>query len=64
MNARLVKRKNLNRYDKFKMSFYKKVQIGYIKISNKDKKKYLLIDSNLNIKRNKTIIINKIKKII
>ena len=64
MNERLVRRKNLNRYDKFKMSFYKKVQSGYIKISKNDKKKYLLIDSNSSIKENKKIIINKIKKII
>ena len=28
MKLRLVKRKNLNRYDKFKMAFYKRVQNG------------------------------------
>ncbi len=64
MKHRLVKRKNLNRYDKFKMSFYKKVQTGYIKLAKKDKKKYLRINSNLDININKNIIINKIKKII
>ncbi len=64
MKKRLLKRNNLNRYDKFKMSFYKKVQNGYIKIASKDKKKYLKVNSNLNINRNKEIIINAVKKII
>ena len=61
---RLSKRKKLNRYDKFKMLFYKKVQLGFIKISNKNKKKYLKINSNLDIAINKKIIINKINELI
>jgi dTMP kinase len=64
MFLRLSKRKNLNRYDKFKFSFYNKVQNGFIKIANKDKKKYLKINSNLDINHNKKIIINKIEKLI
>ena len=64
MKLRLKQRKKLNRYDKFKMLFYKKVQSGFIKISNKNKKKYLKINSNLNISINKKIIINKINKLI
>ena len=32
MKLRLKQRKKLNRYDKFKMLFYKKVQSGFIKI--------------------------------
>ncbi len=64
VKKRLLKRKKLNRYDKFKMSFYKKVQTGYIKIANKNKKKYLKINSNLSINDNKKIIIDKINKII
>ena len=43
--ARLKKRKSLNRYDKFNMNFYNKVQKGFLKIS-KNKKKYVLLDSN------------------
>ena len=39
MILRLKKRKNLNRYDKFKNNFYKKVQNGFIKISKKKQKK-------------------------
>ena len=49
IQLRLSERKKLNRYDKFKMLFYKKVQSGFIKIANKNKTKYLKIDSNLNI---------------
>ena len=33
LKKRLSKRKNLNRYDKFNIKFYKKVQDGYVKIS-------------------------------
>ncbi len=61
---RLKKRKFLNRYDKFDMSFYNKVQKGFIKLSNVNKKKYQIIDSNLDIKKNETIIIKQIEKII
>ena len=46
------------------MMFYKKVQLGFIKISNKNKKKYLKINSNLDIATNKKIIINKISELI
>ena len=56
---RLNKRKSKNRYDKFKYSFYNKVQKGFIKIS-KNKKKYMIINSNLNLKLNKKQIIKKI----
>tara|TARA_Y100000590_G_scaffold106217_1_gene120956 strand:+ start:328 stop:939 length:612 start_codon:yes stop_codon:yes gene_type:complete len=60
---RLKKRKNLNRYDKFNYDFYSKVQNGFLKLS-KNKKKYLIINSNLSISQNKQIIINKIKNLI
>ena len=64
MRSRLSKRKNLNRYDRFKSSFYKKVQNGFIKILKKKPKKYMVIDSNLNIIDNKKLIIDKIDKLI
>ena len=64
MKLRLNKRKNLNRYDKFKMQFYKKVQDGFIEIAKKNNKKYLKINSNLDISLNKKIIINKINQLI
>ena len=64
MKLRLAKRKSLNRYDSFKINFYKRVQSGFIKIANLNKRKYLKINSNLPINTNKKIIINKINKII
>ncbi len=64
MKIRLKQRKKLNRYDKFEMSFYKKVQSGFIKIASKNKKKYLKINSNIDIAINKEIIIKKINKLI
>ena len=64
MKLRLAKRKSLNRYDSFRIDFYKRVQSGFIKIANLNKRKYLKINSNLPINTNKKIIINKINKII
>jgi len=64
MIKRLKKRKKLNRYDKFDKKFYTKVQNGFLNLSKKDKKKYLIIDSILQIKENKTLIIKKIDKLI
>ena len=64
MKKRLIKRKNLNRYDKFNYNFYNKVQKGFLKISRKNKKKYLKIDSNLSIQHNEKLILNKINDLI
>ena len=63
MKNRLLKRKTLNRYDKFKMSFYTKVQNGYLKLYAKNKNKYKIIDSNKSILTNKKIIISEFKKL-
>ena len=64
MKERLLKRKKLNRYDRFNSKFYKKVQDGFLKISKVNPKKYMKIDSNLNIDDNKKMILNKIKELI
>ena len=64
LQKRLKQRKSLNRYDKFKMSFYNKVQNGFIKLSKKQKKKYQLINSNLEIDKNEKLILKKIDKLI
>ena len=64
MRARLLKRKTLNRYDRFNTSFYKRVQNGFIKILQKKPNNYMKIDSNLNIIDNKNKILNKIDKLI
>ena len=60
LKKRLNKRKNLNKYDKFNINFYNKVQKGFVKVS-KNNKKYLIINSNDTIKENEKIILNKIK---
>jgi len=64
MRARLLKRKNLNRYDQFNASFYKRVQNGFIKIVKKKPNNYMKIDSNLSIDDNKNKILNKIDNLI
>ena len=64
MSQRLKKRKKLNRYDFFKKKFYKKVQNGYLKLSKRNKKRYMLINSNLDINLNKNLIITKISNLI
>jgi dTMP kinase len=61
---RLKKRKSLNRYDKFNMSFYNKVQKGFIKLSSNQKRKYQLINSNLDIKNNEKLVLKKIENLI
>ena len=64
LKSRLNKRLNLNRYDKFKLNFYNKVQKGYYKLS-KNNKNYIIIDSNKkSIKEVKKFIISKLEKII
>tara|TARA_B100001758_G_C18359208_1_gene584632 strand:- start:796 stop:1410 length:615 start_codon:yes stop_codon:yes gene_type:complete len=64
LKKRLSKRKNLNRYDKFNIKFYKKVQNGYIKISKYKKNKYKIIDSNKTISENRQIIIKKVMSLL
>ena len=61
---RLEKRKSLNRYDKFDMKFYNKVQKGFIKLSNIKKKSYKIINSNLDININEKLILDKIDELI
>ena len=64
MVKRLKLRKSLNRYDKFNSRFYQNVQKGFLKLANKNKKKYKIINSNLDIKINESLIIQSIKKLI
>ena len=59
LKNRLRARIKKNRYDNFNINFYKKVQKGYLKLS-KNKKNYMIIDSNKSIDKNKIIIIKKI----
>ena len=64
MIKRLKLRKSLNRYDKFNNKFYSKVQKGFLRLSRKNKKKYQIINSNLDINLNKSLILKKIDKLI
>ena len=64
MIKRLKLRKTMNRYDKFNTSFYQRVQKGFLKLANKNQRKYQIIDSNQDIEINKSLIINRIKKLI
>ncbi len=64
MIKRLNLRKSLNRYDKFNNVFYQRVQKGFIKLANKNKKKYLIVNSNLDLKQNESLITDKIDKLI
>ena len=64
MIKRLKLRKTMNRYDRFNTSFYQRVQKGFLKLANKNQRKYQIIDSNQDIEINKSLIINRIKKLI
>ena len=64
LKIRLSKRKNLNRYDKFNIKFYTKVQNGYIKISKYNRNKYQIIDTNKSISENRKIIIKNVMNLI
>ena len=63
LKKRLYLRKNKNRYDNFKIEFYKKVQAGFLKLS-KNKNNYVVIDSNNNLVENKKKVLNMIIKFI
>ncbi len=64
MINRLKLRKTLNRYDTFSGDFYQRVQKGFLKIANKNKKKYKIINSNLDMKMNQIQIIQTIDKLL
>ena len=64
MIKRLKLRKSLNRYDKFNNKFYSKVQKGFLKLSRGNKRKYQIVNSNLDINLNKSLILKKIDKLI
>ena len=65
MLNRLKLRKNKNKYDNFDYNFYNKVRKGFLKIANKNKSKYLILDTNKdNLKIIENKLINKIDKII
>tara|TARA_B100001996_G_scaffold300325_1_gene240791 strand:+ start:13 stop:627 length:615 start_codon:yes stop_codon:yes gene_type:complete len=58
-----INRRKKNRYDKFNNNFYNKVQKGYIKLA-KNKKNYMIINSNNSILENKLKIQKKINSLL
>ena len=64
MIKRLKLRKSLNRYDKFNSKFYENVQKGFLKLAKIKIKKYKIINSDLDISYNKSLILSKISKLI
>ena len=62
--SRIKRRKNNNKFDKLKTSFYKKVQNAYLSLANKNKN-YLVFDSSSDSteleKKIFNIVLNKIK---
>ena len=64
MIKRLKLRKSLNRYDKFNNKFYSKVQKGFLRLSRRNKRKYQIVNSNLDVNLNKSLILKKIDKLI
>ncbi len=63
LKTRLKLRKNKNRYDNFKLSFYRKVQKGYLNLI-KNQNQYLVINSNKDLELNKKIVLAHIMKLI
>ncbi len=64
LKSRTSSRKTINRYDKFKKPFYKRVQRGFLKICNKNKSKYMVINSSNKYEINQDIIFNRVKKLL
>ena len=61
---RLNKRKSKNRYDKFSKNFYNKVQNAFIKISKKNKRRYIVLDNSQDTTHTEKNIINKFTRLL
>ena len=61
---RLEKRKKKNRYDKFSRNFYIKVQNAFIKIANKNKRRYFIIENSKDTKETEKVILNKFMEVL
>ena len=53
---RIKKRRNNNRYDKFPVSFYRKVQNSFLKIGKSNKRRYIILDNSTDSKAVENII--------
>ena len=61
---RLNKRKKKNRYDKFSKNFYIKAQSAFIKIAQKNKRRYFILDNSTDSTKTEKIILNKFMKVL
>ncbi len=61
---RLKKRKKMNRYDKFSNNFYIAAQKAFVKIANKDKSKYLVLDNSSDSNHVQNVISNKFEELL
>ena len=61
---RIKKRKIKNRYDKFSLNFYKKVQNAFIKIAKKNKRKYLILNNSTDTTEVEQVILKKFIKLL
>ena len=57
---RINKRKFKNRYDKFSMKFYEKVQRSFINTALKKKNRYLILDNSLDSNKVENVILKKV----
>ena len=61
---RMSKRKIKNRYDKFSKNFYKRAQNAFIKIANKNNRRYLVLDNSKDSAEVEEIIFKRFLKIL
>ena len=61
---RIKKRKNNNRYDRFPINFYKRVQSSFLKIGKSNKKRYIILDNSEDTKNVENIIFEKSIKLL
>ena len=61
---RLKKRKTKNRYDKFSRDFYAKVQKAFLKIGNRNKRKYKIIDNSIDSPETEKLIYKEFLKLL
>jgi dTMP kinase len=61
---RMNKRKIKNRYDQFSKKFYQKVQNGFINISKRKKRKFVVLDTSIDTNETENIIFRNIMKLV
>ena len=60
----LITENSLKRYDKLSKNFYNKVQISFLHLAKKNKKKYLTINTNKNPRLVQTLILKRVLNIV